>query len=412
MTDVVQPDVAIIGGGPAGLGAAMELRERGVAHVVVFEREPEAGGIPRHCAHPTYGIREFRHLLSGPEYARRLRAAATSTGVDIRTRHSVVALEPGGRLLVASPEGLLAVQARRVVLTTGARETARAARLVSGERPVGVLNTGALQGCIYLKRLRPFLRPVIVGTELVSLSAIWTCLRHGIRPVAVIESGDTPTARWPLGLFPRLFGIPLHFHSRSAEIVGYPRVERVKVTTATGRRTDIACDGVLFTGRFVPEAALVHMSSLTLDSASGGPLIDQFGRCSDPAYFAAGNVLRPVETAGWCYREGRAVGACVAQDLTVRLPPPEGAVRVLCGTGVKLAVPQSIAASDLVGALSVIQVRSSGTVKGRLTVRSGDQLLWAHHRSFRPERRITIPLQGLHMPPGATSVTVTIESDH
>ncbi len=412
MTDVIRTDVAIVGGGPAGLGAAIALRERGVAKVIVFDRESEAGGIPRHCAHPPYGIREFRRVLSGPEYARRLRAAAIRAGVDIRTRHSIVALEPGGTLQGVSPRGRLAVEASRVVLATGAREASRAARLISGQRQVGVLNTGALQGCIYLKGLRPFLRPVIVGTELVSLSAVLTCLRHGIRPVAVIEAGITPTARWPLGLFPRLFGIPIYFGSHIAQIVGTHRVERVAVTAEGGRRIDIACDGVLVTGQFLPEAALMRMSSLKVDVASGGPSIDQYGRCSDPAYFAAGNALRPIETAGWCHREGRAVGACVARDLIAPLPSSEGALQVLCGPGVKLVVPQSITSSDGVGALSTIQVRTSGTVKGRLTVRSGDRILWAQRRTFRPERRITIPFKAFRVPRGAGSIAVAIDSDH
>jgi thioredoxin reductase len=410
MTEVLRPDVAIVGGGPAGLGAALELRARGIAQVVVFERETEAGGIPRHCAHPPYGMREFRRILNGPQYARRLREAATRAGVEIRVRHSVLALEPAGRLQVVSPAGRLAVEAGRVILTTGAREATRAARLVSGERPSGVCNTGALQGCVHLKRLRPFLRPVIVGTELVSLSALWTCLRHGIRPVAMIESADEPTARWPLGLLPRLLGIPIHFRSRIATIAGSSRVERVELSGASGERTAILCDGVLFTGQFLPEAALLCMSGiLTLDPASGGPSIDQFGRCSDPAYFAAGNALRPIETAGWCYREGRRVGACVARDLGAPLPPPERPVRVRCGAGIKLAVPQSIVRSALPAAFCEIQLRASSVLRGRLTLRHQDRILWSRRRLFRPERRMTIPWQKVRLPAGATSVSVAIE---
>lgn len=112
------------------------------------------------------------------------------------------------------------MEARRVILATGARESPRSSRLLSGERPIGIVNTGALQSYIYLKHLLPFRRPVIVGTELVGLSALWTCVSHGIRPVAVMEEGRRPTARWPLGLFPRLLGVPIHYGARIVAIGG------------------------------------------------------------------------------------------------------------------------------------------------------------------------------------------------
>ena len=99
---------------------------------------------------------------------------------------------------------------------------------------------------------------------------------------------------------------------------------------------------MLLTGRFVPEAALVRASHLELDPGSGGPAIDQFGRCSDPTYFAAGNLLRPVETAGWSFREGMRIGACVADDLAGRLPLRSPACRSSAGTGIKLVVPQRL----------------------------------------------------------------------
>src|SRR5690606_17614507 len=111
---------------------------------------------------------------------------ARAAGVDVRLRHSVVALHPGGTLDIASPDGPLRLSAARVILATGTRETPRSARLISGTRPIGVVNTGALQAYIQLNALKPFERPLVVGTELVSLSSLATCRSHGIRPVAMI----------------------------------------------------------------------------------------------------------------------------------------------------------------------------------------------------------------------------------
>ncbi len=173
-------------------------------------------------------------------------------------RHSVVALRPGGVLDVTAPDGVKQITARRVLLATGARETPRSARLVGGARPIGVLNTGALQAYVNLQGLVPFRRPVVVGTELVSLSALSTCRHHGIRPVAMIEENPRPTARWPFTLYPKLAHVPLHLNTRIDRIDGISRVERVVLSTGQS----LECDGVLFTGRFLPEASLVQSSHL------------------------------------------------------------------------------------------------------------------------------------------------------
>lgn len=396
--------IAIVGGGPAGLGAALELRKRGVDNVVVIEREGEAGGIPRHCGHPVFGWREFGRVLSGPAYARRLRAAALGAGIEIRTRNSVISLRQGGQIEVASPDGLDRLSAERVILATGLREAPRSARLIGGDRPWGVVTTGALQSFIYLERLRPFQRPVIVGTELVSFSAILTALEAGMRPVAMIEENGHTTARWPSAWMPRFFGLPLRFNTRLIDIRGGERVEAVTVETG-GKIETIACDGVIFTGRFLPAAELVRSSHLRWDSGSGGPVIDQFGRCSDPSYFAAGNLLRAVETAGWCQREGRRIGGFVADDLQGRLQRSPRRIEFERGHAIKLLVPQFIEVG-MTDPSAMLQLRVDRVVSGRLTIEAGGQMLWQRPLKTRPERRILVPLRDLSIPPGVNRLQV------
>ncbi len=384
-------DVAIIGSGPAGISAALELRRLGVRKIVILEREREAGGVPRHCAHPPYGFWEFGRIMTGPAYARRLVRLAAQAGVEIRTLNTVLDLLPGGVLDVATPQGRVQLQPRRVMITTGARETPRSARLISGERPAGVINTGALQAYIHLHGMLPFRRPVIVGTELVSLSAVYDCRAHGVRPVAVIEQNSRATARWPLNLFPKLLGIPTLYHSEVVAIAGMPRVTSVLVRGA-GADQKIACDGVLLTGKFLPEASLVRGSDLVLDPAAQGPAIDQFGRCSDPVYFAAGNVLRPVETAGWCFREGRRIARYVADDLAGRLAGPQGAAEIVCGDHVKFVVPQRLVPG---GGAKHLEIRVRAAVQGRLRVLAGTNIIFEKNISALPERRILVPLRVL-----------------
>jgi NADPH-dependent 2,4-dienoyl-CoA reductase/sulfur reductase-like enzyme len=232
MRDLIQGpaiDVAIIGAGPAGLAAAGALKAAGVARVVVLERERDAGGIPRHCGHPPFGLRAFHRILKGPEFAARLVARARAAGVEIHTQTTVIEALAGGALSLATPTGPCRISARRVIYATGVREQPRAARLISGARVGGVLNTGALQSLVYLKQRRPFVRPVIAGSELVAFSALMTCQHAGIRPVAMIEPGPDATARWPSALYARLKGVPLLRNTKLVAIEGAQTVQAVRV---------------------------------------------------------------------------------------------------------------------------------------------------------------------------------------
>jgi len=409
MTDTLKDescDVAIIGAGPAGLAAATVLKRAGIERVVVLERESEAGGIPRHCGHPPFGMREFGRVMAGPAYARRLVERARSVGADIAPRTTVTALGPSGVIAIVSPEGPRELRARRVLLATGVRETPCLARLVSGDRALGVCNTGALQSMVYLKNRVPFRRPVVVGTELVSFSALITCWRAGIRPVAMLEEGPHATARWPFHHAARLFGVPLLFRTRIVNIAGRGRVDAVRIADENGRPREIACDGVLFTGRFTPESSLARMSHLALDQGTGGPVIDQFGRCSDPAYYAAGNLLRPVETAGWCWREGRASAQWIARDLAGDLPSPQTATRVEVCHPVRLAVPQRLAPEVDGAGMAHIQIRVDRAVRGRLSVADGAGPVWSRAMRAAPERRILIPIASLSRIPEKGTLVV------
>ena len=408
--------VAVIGAGPSGLALASELAARGISGVLLLEREADAGGIPRHCGHSPFGLREFHRPMTGPGYARRLVATALRQGVELRSGAAVTQIGPGRRLTLSTTDGVETLSAEKIILCTGNRETPRSARLVSGSRPLGILNTGALQALVYLKRRLPFRRPIIVGSELVSFSALLTCRHAGIRPVAMIDS-EAEVAAWRgAAILPLLLGTRLLLNTSLQAIHGGERVEAATLLSRDGRSRQLDCDGIIFSGRFVSESSLVRSSHLRLDDAGGGPLIDQFGRCSDPDYYACGNMLHPVDTAGWCWAEGRATAASVAASLDGRLPLAERSLAIEAGsseiryfTPQLLALPRSDGSALPAPPHRQLQIRMQQDAAGRLSLRDGERVLASREIRARRERRVLLPLPSIESLRQCRSVTLDFE---
>ncbi|MEZ5774113.1 MAG: FAD-dependent oxidoreductase [Hyphomicrobiaceae bacterium] len=311
-------DLAIVGAGPAGLSAAREAVRSGVKRVVVLEREAEAGGTVRHCGHTGFGMLDLKRLATGPRYAALLREL--SRHLDIRTGHQVTAIEQGPSLAVSTPEGPRRIAARAVLVATGIREAPRAARLVSGGRPFGILTTGALQRFVYLNGRLPCRRPIVVGSELVAFSSILTLRHGGVRPLAILAEGRRAEAMAPVPQLARLlYGVPVLRRARPLRIEGREIVTGLTIERE-GHRETLDCDAVVFTGRWVPEASLLRAHDVGIDPATGGPRVDARLCTSDPAIYAAGNVRFGVRASGRCALEGRAAGRQIAADLAREAP--------------------------------------------------------------------------------------------
>ena len=403
---MIERDVIILGAGPAGLSAAAELARLGAGKVVVLDREKAAGGIPRHCGHPGFGWNEFRKVMTGPGYARHLASSAHS---EMRLGVTALRLEPGGVVQTTGADGAETYRGRVVLLAMGARETPRSARLVSGARPWGVMNTGALQQFVYLHGKRPFERPVIIGSELVAFSTLMTLRHVKVRPAAMIEAGARITARRPGDWIARLaFGVPVMLNTRLISILGQERVEGVEIERGKGpERLD--CDGVVFTGQFRPENALLAGSHLALDSGTKGPAIDQFWRCSDPSFFAAGNLLRGIETAGQCWREGRAAARAIAAALQGRLAASDG-IPVRAGGALSYVYPQRLVAEEPIDAGLLFFGRAKTATKGALVLKGDDRVIWSRKIDTLPERRIAWPVSPKSVQ-AYKSITVSLEPE-
>ncbi len=306
-------DALVVGAGPAGLAAATALRAGGAGGVVVVDREDEAGGTPRLCEHTGFGVRDLRRVLSGPAYARRWVDRAVACGVDIRTRTMVTGWAASGRAEVTGPSGLLEMEARAVVLATGARERPRAARLVPGTRPSGIFTTGQLQQWVHREHLPVGRRAVIVGAEHVSYSAVLTLREAGVRPLALVTDLPGPQTFRLFDLFTRVgLRVPVWTETSVTAVYGHDRVDTVLIRGPDGDERAVAADTIVFTGDFIPDNELARLAGLTIDPGTRGPACGSDGTTTADGVFAAGNVVHPAETADVAARRAVSVGRAAA----------------------------------------------------------------------------------------------------
>ncbi|WP_319453894.1 MULTISPECIES: NAD(P)/FAD-dependent oxidoreductase [unclassified Mycobacterium] len=319
------PDVAIVGAGPAGLTAAAALAADGL-NVLVLEREAAAGGIPRHSDHLGYGMRDMRTFISGPNYARRLVDRAVSADADIRTR-SMVTGWSGSSLDVTSPEGRHRVDARVVVLATGARERPRSARLIPGDRCTGVYTTGHLQNLVHLGHRTVGRTAVVVGAELVSYSAVLTLKHAGCHTELMTTTHPSPESYAVFNVAGRspYLGVDVATRTRVVRIIGKPHLRAVELEHLdTGARRIVDCDTLVLTGDWVPDNELARTAGLDMDAHTLGPVVDTALRTSRTGVFAIGNLLHPVDTADVAALDGHHVADPVRDFLSGKPSPSEG----------------------------------------------------------------------------------------
>ncbi|MFM2076938.1 MAG: hypothetical protein RJA49_828 [Actinomycetota bacterium] len=368
-------EVVVIGGGPAGLSAAIELRRRGV-RVTVLEREQTAGGAPRHTAHVGFGARDLHRITTGPRYAAHLVHEAQKCGVDLRLGVTVTDLD-GLTVRTATRTGPESITAGAVVLATGVRERPRAARLVPGDRPAGVFTTGMLQQFVALHHQRVGTRAVVVGAEHVSFSAVMTLRHVGCEVVALTTPLPRHQTYAPLEWSTtRRRRIPVLTGVDVAEVIGRTRVERVLLSD--GRSVD--CDTVVFTGDWIPEHELARRAGLPMLPAALAPVIDASMHTARRGVFAIGNLAHPAETADVCALDGRHVAPTVVDWLSLGRWPDRVAP-------ITVAAPIAWASYDSRG----ITLRMAEPVDGRIRLMHSSEVQWiSDDDTWLPNRSITI----------------------
>ena len=355
--------IAIIGAGPAGIAAAIELSKLGDGDdLLVFDREDQIAMTSRHCNHQGFGMLEFKRALTGSEYADRLAKEAKKHNINIKLKHTLTNIDDD-LLRFSTPDGEVEYQAQRILFAMGAREKPRPTLLTSGGRSPNIITTGALQRFVHIQRRKPFSRAVIIGSELVSFSAIMTAKHAGIEIAAIIE--EEPQIKSFLALKPisnYLLKTPIHTSTKLLSI----NTKNKEITSITIQKNgivqNIECDGVIFSGNFTPESSLLqsHIDDFNLQNRSTN--ITQNFQTTNGKYFLAGNVVRGALTAFNCFFEGKEAAKQLHKSLSSNKNPKT--IKIESDQNIEWLYPSLIDISSKPKYLSNIRFnkRSKGTL--------------------------------------------------
>lgn len=437
-------DVVVIGGGPAGMAAALAAHKAG-ASVAIVEREQHLGGILRQCIHPGFGLSHFKQELTGPEYAQRFIDQVRATDIALFLDSMVLGIDSGEgadvraldadkaagaaavhTVTLMSPAGMLQLTGRAVVLAMGCRERTRSEIKIPGSRPAGLFTAGLAQRYINIENLKPGSRAVILGSGDIGLIMARRCTLEGISVEGVYEL--MPYAN---GLRRNVknclddFGIPLHLSTTVTRVIGHDRVEAVEVSQVDERLAPIPgterivpCDTLLLSVGLIPENELSVAAGVELDPRTRGAVVDQSLQTGVPGIFACGNVLHVHDLADNVTTESEHAGAAAA---AYALGGGADAEAGAPGAGCQLTVsPASIAGYALPGRITAValtklnfRVRRPVDAARVRILADGEELFTGKVRAFKPGVMESFPLpakvikQALDL--GASEIILSVE---
>lgn len=412
-------DLVIIGGGPAGLAAAVAARKAGVENLLILERDSELGGILNQCIHNGFGLHTFKEELTGPEYAARFITQAQELHIPYKLNTMVLDLAADKTVTAMNKEdGLFQLHPKAVILAMGCRERPRGALNIPGYRPAGIYTAGTAQRLVNMEGYLPGRKVVILGSGDIGLIMARRMTLEGAQVQVVAE-----LMPYSGGLKRNIvqclddFGIPLKLSHTVVDIQGKERVEGITLARVEngkpvpGTEEHYDCDTLLLSCGLLPENELSRAAGVALSPITNGPLVNESLETSIPGVFAAGNVLHVHDLVDYVSEEAGAAGAQAAAYLQ-NGEQDAPAIPVKCENGVRYTVPATVRPA-CAGDTVTVRFRVGGVFKNKkIAVYLGDTCIFSRKRPvLAPGEMETVRLKGadLRAHPDASCLTVTLE---
>ncbi|OGO79066.1 MAG: pyridine nucleotide-disulfide oxidoreductase [Clostridiales bacterium GWB2_37_7] len=344
-------DIVVIGGGPAGLAAAIEARKNGVKKILIIERDRELGGILQQCIHNGFGLHIFKEELTGPEYAERFIKELITMGIEYKL--DTMALEVSDNKVITamnSTDGILHIQAKAIILAMGCRERTRGAIRIPGTRPAGVLTAGTAQRFVNMEGYMVGKRIVILGSGDIGLIMARRLTLEGADVLAVAE-----LMPYSGGLTRNIvqcledYNIPLYLNHTVVNIEGHDRVEAVtiaqvdnKLKSIKGTEKRFECDTLLLSVGLIPENELSKSAGIELDNVTGGPIVNESMETSVEGIFACGNAVHVHDLVDWVTEESKRAGSGAAKYIQGQIESDCKSIKLKGINGVRYVVPHQI----------------------------------------------------------------------
>ena len=376
----VKVDLVIVGGGPAGMSAAVSAYDVGVRDILILERDTSLGGILRQCIHNGFGLHRFKEELTGPEYAYRYEQQVRERNIPFKLGTMVLDITPNKVVTaINSEDGIFTIEAKSIILAMGCRERPKGALNIAGTRPSGIFTAGTAQKFVNMDGYMPGKKVVILGSGDIGLIMARRMTLEGAEVKAVCE-----LMPYSGGLARNIqqclndFDIPLLLSHTVIEIHGKERVTGVTIAKVDERRKPIEetkqyieCDTLLLSVGLIPENELTKSASIPLDRITGGAMVDQNRQTNIPGVYACGNVLHVHDLVDYVSEEAAIAGRAAAEFIKGNVSSSKSIGLVTDGK-IRYTVPQRISANEDV----TVYFRVADVYRDiRITVRDGEKLL-------------------------------------